>query len=85
MRTSDAQRVSDWGAAFLRAGKIDDAITMYRWNVTNFPTNAGVYGDLGDAYAKTGDTAAAAQAYTKALSLSPGDADLTARLAKVQP
>jgi hypothetical protein len=78
-------RISDWGASFLRAGKIDDAIAMYRWNVANFPTTASLYGDLGDAYAKKGDKAAAVQAYTTALTFSPGDIDLTARLAKVQP
>ena len=77
-------KISDWGAGFLRAGKADDAIAMYKWNVENFPATASVYGELGDAYARAGDQSSAAGAYSRALSLSPSDPDLTARLAKVQ-
>lgn len=72
--------VSGWGDDFLRRGKVDDAIEVYRINARNFPISAAAHGQLGDAYLRKGERAAAAASYRRAVELAPEDRELRAKL-----
>jgi len=72
--------VSDWGNGFLRKGKIDDAIAMFRLNTDNFPKSTDVYLDLGNALVAKGDKAGAKESYQKAQELSPDNPDIGPKL-----
>lgn len=73
--------VSGWGDDLLRRGKFDDAIEVYRINVSNFPTSAAAHGQLGDAYLRKGERTRAVASYTRAMELAPEDKELKARFA----
>ena len=75
--------VSDWGNGFLRKGKTDDAIAMFRLNTQNFPNSSDAYLDLGNALAAKGDKVAAKDSYQKAQELSPSNSDIASKLKAV--
>ena len=57
--------------SFTNAGRIDDAITLFKLNVEDYPKSANVYDSLGEAYEKKGDKENALASYRKALSIDP--------------
>jgi tetratricopeptide (TPR) repeat protein len=59
------------GYDFLQAGKIDEAIEIFKFNCQEYPFSANVYDSLAEAYIKKGDKAAAIAAYRKALAMDP--------------
>ena len=59
------------GYKLLQAGKVSEAIAIFRLNVDNFPQSANTYDSLSEAYLARGDRANARTSYEKALKLNP--------------
>jgi predicted alpha/beta superfamily hydrolase len=57
------------GYRLLAAGKIAEAISAFKSNVTNYPESANAYDSLGEAYEKNGQIDLALPVYEKAESL----------------
>jgi CubicO group peptidase (beta-lactamase class C family) len=57
------------GYSLLRAGRIADAVEVFRLNVEMFPESANVYDSLGEAYAAAGNKELALTNYRKSLEL----------------
>lgn len=59
------------GYRLLKDKKINDAIEIFKLNVTEYPKSANVYDSLGEAYLNSGDTTSAIKYYEKALEINP--------------
>jgi CubicO group peptidase (beta-lactamase class C family) len=62
------------GYALMSKGRIDDAITIFTYNTTLFPTSGNVFDSLGEAYYNKGNKANALLYYKQALKLDPDNA-----------
>jgi hypothetical protein len=67
----DEHLVNALGYQFFFQGKLDEAITVFKWNVRHYPKSSNVYDSLGEAYAKKGDTKLALENYEKSVALNP--------------
>ncbi|RKH11521.1 serine hydrolase [Corallococcus sp. CA047B] len=65
------QQLNGLGYQFLRAGRVTDAIEVFKLNVEMFPKNGNLYDSLGEAYLAHGDKEQARVNYRKALELEP--------------
>ena len=72
------------GYDFLGAKRIDEAIQVFKLNVSLFPHSWNVYDSLGEAYAAAGDTKLAIANYEKSLALNPKNEIGRAALAKLR-
>ncbi|MFY0563911.1 serine hydrolase [Archangium lansingense] len=61
------------GYRLLRAGRVADAIELFKLNVEMFPSAANPYDSLGEAYLASGNKEQALANYRRALELSPGN------------
>ena len=61
------------GYLLLRQERIEDAILVFKENVTIHPDSWNVYDSLGEAYLKNLETEKAIRFYEKSLSLNPGN------------
>jgi hypothetical protein len=61
--------INAYGYELLGAGKVDEAIAMFKKNVTDYPASWNTYDSLGEALALKGQTADAIAQYSKALQL----------------
>jgi len=59
------------GYQFLLAGKIDDALVLFKKNVELHPDSWNVWDSLGEGYMNKGDKKLAKENYSKALDMSP--------------
>lgn len=66
--------VNGLGYQSLFAGKVEEAISIFRWNVQHYPRSSNVYDSLGEAYAKKGETKLAIANYEMSLTLNPDNA-----------
>ena len=73
------------GQALLRAGQYVKAVDYFKNAVQADPQDAEAYQDLGDAYAKLGDTGNARSAYEKSLQLDPNNPTVRAALNGLGP
>jgi len=69
----EAARRNGRGAAFLRDGKVDEAITELKRAAELAPSSAVINANLGFAYDKQGKVDEAVAAYRKVLELEPGN------------
>jgi CubicO group peptidase (beta-lactamase class C family) len=65
------QRLNQMGYQFLRSGKVDAAIALFRMNVEFYPKSWNVYDSLGEAFAEKGERPSAIENYEEALRLNP--------------
>ncbi len=65
------------GYQLLGQGKTDEAIAMFRRNVTDYPKSWNVYDSLAEALAKKGDKQGALTNYQKALEMVPDEVQKT--------
>jgi len=72
------------GYDYLRAGKMDDTIRIFRKNVAEFPESSNVYDSLGEAYAAVGKKELAIENYEKSLKLDPKNQNGMERLKKLK-
>ncbi len=80
--------VNDEGYALLRAGRLDEALEMFRKNVEHFPESPNAHDSLGEAHERRGEHALASACYARALELgrelaSPQVAAFEKNLARV--
>ena len=65
--------INAYGYELMGAGKIDDAIVIFRSNVADHPGSWNAYDSLGEALAQKGQTADAVAQYTKAQQMVGDD------------
>jgi tetratricopeptide (TPR) repeat protein len=63
--------VNSLGYELMAAGRVDQAIAVFRINAAAYPRSANAYDSLGEAYMTKGDREAAIKSYEKALALDP--------------
>lgn len=69
LKLANEADMNAYGYELLQAGKVDEAIGVFRDNVKKYPESWNVYDSLGEALAVKGDKAAAKAQYEKALSM----------------
>jgi len=66
-------RINAMGYNLVRAKKLDEAITVFIFNVESFPKSANVYDSLAEAYMTAGNNEKAIEFYKKAIEAIPND------------
>ena len=69
-QTAEA-RVNAVGYTLLRSGRIDEAISVFEYNVRAYPQSANCYDSLAEAFEKKGSREQAIRNYARAVSLDP--------------
>ncbi len=72
------------GYQLLNAGRLQDAIEIFKLNVESYPRGFNAYDSLAEAYMKNGDRELAIQNYKKSLELNPHNANATAMLKRLE-
>lgn len=67
--------VNQVGYQLMGAGKTDEAIAAFKWNVEHYPKSANVYDSLAEAYERSGKLELARPNYEKAVSVAKETAD----------
>jgi tetratricopeptide (TPR) repeat protein len=70
IKAASENELNQFGYSLLQAGKIDDAIAMFRENITRHPESWNVYDSLGEALAAKGSRQEAIESYRRALSMT---------------
>ncbi len=65
--------INNAGYQLLTAGKVAEAIEMFKINAEAFPKSGNVYDSLGEAYLKNGNKELAIANYKKSIALDPGN------------
>ncbi|MFV8327362.1 serine hydrolase [Flavobacterium sp. ZS1P14] len=65
--------INSAGYQLLQAGKVKEAIEVFRLNVEAFPQSGNTYDSLGEAYLKNGDKKLAILNYKKSVELDPNN------------
>ena len=73
-----------YGYRFLQAGKVKEAIEVFKMNVESFPKSSNVYDSLGEAYLADGDKEQAIKNYQKSVELDPNNTGGIEALKKLQ-
>ena len=76
--------LNELGTRLVRAGKIDEAITMLELNAEFFPRSVQVLTSLGDLYRRKGNNAKALEHYEKALQIQPNNRQLQQMVAQLK-
>lgn len=69
------QRINNFGYQVLGAGRVEDAIAVFEYNVQLYPASANVYDSLGEAQEKLGQVETARANYKKAWELGTKNSD----------
>ena len=77
MKVATEADINAYGYELMGAGKVDDAIAIFRKNVADHPASWNTYDSLGEALAQKGQTAEAVAQYTKALQMVGDDTNKT--------
>jgi cytochrome c-type biogenesis protein CcmH/NrfG len=68
----------------LYSGHEQDAVTVFKRNVQEFPASSNVYDSLGEAYMKVGEKDLAIANYEKSLQLDPKNQNAVEQLKKLR-
>lgn len=71
------------GDELRKANKVDEAIKLYKFNLTEYPNSTKTYESLGDLYARTGHVKMAVDIYKQLLKIDPKNAAGIWRLKKL--
>jgi tetratricopeptide (TPR) repeat protein len=63
--------INDWGYSLLKQDKVQDALEIFKLNVTLYPQSANAYDSLGETYALLGNKPLATKNYQRSLALNP--------------
>jgi CubicO group peptidase (beta-lactamase class C family) len=63
--------------------KINEAVEIFKLNVTAYPGSSNTYESLGEAYLEQGDKQMAAESFNKSLSIDPQNSDTIRMLKKI--
>jgi len=77
-------RMNTVGYRYLQAGKVQEAIELFKINVTAYPESANTYDSLGEAYMINGDKELAVQNYRKSLEINPENENAIEKLKKLE-
>ena len=72
------------GYELLEKNRIEQAIQVFQYAVSQYPESSNVYDSLGEAYLINGDKELAIKNYRKSLELEPGNDNAKAMLKKLQ-
>jgi CubicO group peptidase (beta-lactamase class C family) len=81
---SSEPAMNELGYQLLRNGKPADAIKVFRLNTEDFPASFNAWDSLGEAYASSGDTKQAVEAYARSVELNPKNTNGADRLKALQ-
>lgn len=84
LKPSEAD-LNNLGYELLRAGRLPDAIAIFRLNTTSYPKSGNVYDSLAEAYMDSGNNALAIAFYQKSLQLDPANQNAVEKLRQLQP
>lgn len=76
--------LNSFGYNLLRAGKVEDAIAIFRLNLELFPESGNVYDSLGEAYMTAGHNDLAIASYEKSLQRDPENANARDKLQQLR-
>ncbi|MCG8378558.1 MAG: tetratricopeptide repeat protein, partial [Proteobacteria bacterium] len=76
--------LNNFGYQLLRAGKIGEAIAIFRLNVEEYPDAWNVYDSLGEAYMENGDFELAIENYEKSIEINPNNTNGIEMLEKIR-
>jgi len=72
------------GYGYLQAGKVKEAIELFKLNVLAYPDSWNTYDSLAEAYMMDGNKELAIAYYEKSLKLNPGNENAVSRLKKLK-
>jgi len=78
------QKLNQAGYGYLQAGRIKEAIELFKLNVTAYPDSWNTYDSLAEAYAADGNTERAIFYYEKSLALNPGNDNAARQLQRLK-
>lgn len=76
--------VNTLGYGFLQAGKTQEAISVFKYNVKMHTNSANAYDSLGEALAVAGEKKAAIEHYKKSLELNPANENAKKMIAELE-
>ena len=76
--------LNNLGYTLLYSGETQDAITVFKRNVQEYPQSSNVYDSLGEAYMKAGQKELAIVNYEKSLQLDPKNQNAIEMLKKLK-
>jgi CubicO group peptidase (beta-lactamase class C family) len=79
-----AKELNRVGYQLLGAGRVADAIEIFKLNVEMFPSDGNVYDSLGEAYMVSGNKEQAIANYRRSLELTPGNTNAAEMLKRLQ-
>ncbi|MBE0645945.1 MAG: serine hydrolase [Bacteroidetes bacterium] len=79
----DETELNTLGYLYLRAGKTDIALNVFKMNIDAYPKSSNPYDSYGEALAKAGRKDEAIAMYQKALEINPGSAGAKAALERL--
>ncbi len=74
------QKLNQAGYGYLQAGKVKEAIELFKLNVTAYPASWNTYDSLAEAYLADGNKELAILYYEKSLELNPENANAVSQL-----
>lgn len=74
--------VNEWGYRLVGQNKLQEAIEIFRLNVSLFPNGANTYDSLAETYKRVGNRKLAIENYKRALALNPENANAAEYLKK---
>lgn len=77
LKIANEADINAYGYELLGAGKVDEAIAMFRKNIADYPASWNTYDSLGEALAVKGQNADAIAQYSKALQMVGDDTNKT--------
>jgi len=76
--------VNGLGYNLLEDDRIEDAIEIFKYNVSEYPQSANAFDSMGEAYMINGDKELAIQNYNKSLELNPNNTNAVEMLKKIE-
>ncbi|HEX8349688.1 MAG TPA: serine hydrolase [Hymenobacter sp.] len=75
--------VNNWGYALARQGKVQQAIELFKLNVSLYPRNWNTYDSLAEAYEMAGNRTLSVENYKRSLALNPQNTGAVEHLKKL--
>ena len=77
-------RMNSLGYQYLQAGRKEEAIELFKLNVSAYPESANTYDSLGEAYMMSGEVELAIENYSKSLELDPDNKNAIEKLKQLK-
>lgn len=77
------RELNNLGYILLRNGKVDEAIEIFKLNISAYSNSANVYDSMGEAFMEKGENGKAIENYKKSLEINPDNKNAVAMLKKL--